>query len=351
MKNFLCWLLLLALSVSAQTLVVESEGYGRNRPEAIQDALRNAVEQGAGVKIFSESLVREFVLWKDILISTSFGLVTSYEILETSHQPDALNWKARIQAHVSGDIDSKWAHIKVVLQQKGYPVVKFMIKETTEQGVSHYGENALIQEFKNLGIKTIRDPQEGKNGPQINPPDKAHLIVSGDWQCHFHGQEIGPGGLKYIVHTYNLQTQIYRPDTSQIIGAVSRSYRVNSEAFIHNRAGAARAGFAQIVKAEYTQALITDLLKIWVQDIQEGHDITLIITHIEYRQRRKITDLLNAFPELITAVTIDNYHDKKLTITLKSRLSIDSLVEKLEQLPQLTLIKLQPNQVQMQYQR
>ncbi|MBW2260155.1 MAG: hypothetical protein JRF18_06845, partial [Deltaproteobacteria bacterium] len=52
------------------------------RDVAINDALRNAVEQGVGTYISSETIVEQLTLVEDRIYSESRGYITSYEIIE-----------------------------------------------------------------------------------------------------------------------------------------------------------------------------------------------------------------------------------------------------------------------------
>ncbi len=79
--------------------VVESKGVGLKRDDALQDALRNAVGQAAGVAISSETSMENFVVIKDAVSAKTEGYVASYTVLKEVPFPD--RYEISIQAKVS----------------------------------------------------------------------------------------------------------------------------------------------------------------------------------------------------------------------------------------------------------
>lgn len=69
-------------NVNAQDITeVEAKGYGIERNDALQDALRNAIGQAAGVSISSETNVENFIVVKDAVATRTQGYINSYNII------------------------------------------------------------------------------------------------------------------------------------------------------------------------------------------------------------------------------------------------------------------------------
>ncbi len=68
--------------------VVTATGEGPSKSEAIQSALRRAVEQGVGVLIKSTTRVEDFQIMEDKIYSHSQGYVSKYEILSSLKKGD-----------------------------------------------------------------------------------------------------------------------------------------------------------------------------------------------------------------------------------------------------------------------
>lgn len=78
---------------------VEAKGVGLKREDALQDALRNAVGQAAGVVISSETSMENFMVIRDAVSAKTEGYVASYNVLKETPFPD--RFEISIQAKVS----------------------------------------------------------------------------------------------------------------------------------------------------------------------------------------------------------------------------------------------------------
>lgn len=78
---------------------VEAKGVGLKRNDALQDALRNAVGQAAGVAISSETSMENFVVVKDAVSAKTEGYVASYSVVKEVPFPD--RYEMTIRAKVS----------------------------------------------------------------------------------------------------------------------------------------------------------------------------------------------------------------------------------------------------------
>lgn len=78
---------------------VEVKGVGIKRDDALQDALRNAVGQAAGVAIVSETNVENFMVVRDAVSSKTEGYISSYIVEKEIPFPD--RYEITIKAKVS----------------------------------------------------------------------------------------------------------------------------------------------------------------------------------------------------------------------------------------------------------
>jgi hypothetical protein len=81
--------LFLTTSVRSQSLQeTEGKGTGLTKSDAMQDALRNAVSQSAGVSILSETKVENYLIVSDAISSNIKGYIQSYEVIKETPFPD-----------------------------------------------------------------------------------------------------------------------------------------------------------------------------------------------------------------------------------------------------------------------
>jgi len=90
--------------LDAQTETVIGEGMAMTHDGALTGAKRDAVEKGLGVVVASETLVRNFQVADDRILSKANGFVKTYEELSSSQGPDGL-WTVRISAVVTEILD------------------------------------------------------------------------------------------------------------------------------------------------------------------------------------------------------------------------------------------------------
>src|SRR6187402_3572095 len=78
-----CLLMFATLGVQAQnTTEVEATGTGLTKADALQDALRAAIGQGAGVALKSETKVENFMVVSDAIATNTEGYISKYEIIK-----------------------------------------------------------------------------------------------------------------------------------------------------------------------------------------------------------------------------------------------------------------------------
>jgi hypothetical protein len=98
------------------------------RDNAIQDALRKAVEQAVGTMVASETLVENFQVVRDNILSKSQGYVKEYKIVKESPQKDL--YMVTIAATVAvGDLKNDLAGLGLMMARVGKPRTLFMIAE------------------------------------------------------------------------------------------------------------------------------------------------------------------------------------------------------------------------------
>lgn len=93
-------LITLAFSPLSYAVTVETSGMGDTDKIALSDALRNAVSQGAGLKLTSYTAVKNLELETDRIVSGTSGIVTNYEIIGKPQKSDDGLYTINIRADV-----------------------------------------------------------------------------------------------------------------------------------------------------------------------------------------------------------------------------------------------------------
>ncbi len=99
------------------------------RDQAIDDALRKAVEQTLGTFVQASTLVQNNMLVEDNILAWSDGYVRSYRVVSEG-MVDASTFEANIEAIVEvANLKNDWESVQNLINRMGNPRVMFMIEE------------------------------------------------------------------------------------------------------------------------------------------------------------------------------------------------------------------------------
>lgn len=211
------------------------------RDEAIDDALRKAVEQGVGTYIDSETQVSSFQLISDNIYSRARGYVSSYEILDEREQEGL--YRVVIRAVVrTGAIEDDLTAIGILLAEQGRPRVMAVIRETegseepdrielTDEAPLF--ETMVLEHFRSTGFPVV-DADELQ---EIIEEDQLRLVLAGDQESavllgleaeaeivisgiavHSLGSRLMAGSERDI-HEYSVSTRAINTRTGSIMAA------------------------------------------------------------------------------------------------------------------------------------
>ena len=150
--------------VLGQTSTIESQGVAAivqgnldiARDKAIEDALRNAVEQATGSLIENETLVENYQLLSDKIYSQSRGYVQSYEVVDEKEEEGL--YRVTIHATVaSGELKNDLRALNLLMRQVRKPRVMVLFQETPSQDVNSgkLAEDAVSKVLLERGFKLV----------------------------------------------------------------------------------------------------------------------------------------------------------------------------------------------------
>ena len=147
------------------------------RDNAINDALRKAVEQAVGTMVSSETLVQNFQTLNDRIYTQTQGYIQNYKILGESPGPDL--HRVTIQAAVAmGDLQKDLQGLGILLGQVGKPRIMILIAEQNigqqyytywwghergEQADLTVAENTIMDRFREKGFDFVDHNVQSKN--------------------------------------------------------------------------------------------------------------------------------------------------------------------------------------------
>lgn len=291
-------------------------GVGMTKKEAVNDALRKAVEQGAGTFIYSQSQTEDFVLVRDTVLARSAGFVQEKKVLSAREDPIEGTWEVKLKAVVSVQgIEDTWGVVKNLLAQMGRPKIMVAVTEAIdEQGqedstVQTRIENLLLESGFRLVNKEQLSAIEKKQitvAVAANKPEAvqaiaqkfgAQLFITGSTSA-----AIGTVGGAYGVdiHRYGADGDIkcYRSDTAELLS--SR----NGRAFSADRTKrlAAKKALSQLGNA-IGPVIQQDILYYWQDALQGRGSAKLVVEGIDFDDAMALEDALGALEEITSVDT------------------------------------------------
>ena len=142
----------------AQAQTAKGVGYGLTKDAAIEQAKRDAVENGLGAYISSETVVTATSLSDNIYYKAQ-GFVKKFNIVNEKKDPDG-NWEITISAEVTQILDQVMqdeAAMQTLLNSMNRPRIIFLLRETNliDNTPTDFAETKLLSMFYYKGFDVV----------------------------------------------------------------------------------------------------------------------------------------------------------------------------------------------------
>ncbi|UCG13851.1 MAG: flagellar assembly protein T N-terminal domain-containing protein [Deltaproteobacteria bacterium] len=301
-----------AEAVFCQEQTVESQGVAAvvhgnadiSRDKAIDDALRNAVEQATGSYIENQTLVENYQLLSDKIYSRSRGYVESYEVI--SERVNEGLFGVTIRAKVkSGELENDLQALNILMGQVRKPRVMVLFEESSDRGGNcgrmaegFFSKVLLERGFKlvdadtvrrNLGHDKVMGLLAGDEtvATAIGSKYGAEILLVGNVQTV--SQPITIGEFKINSNQAVISVRLIRADTGEV--QLSETAQA-AKPHINELTG------GQLAVREASESLATVLVKGIVQIFQEQvynvTSVTLIMHGLQdYNQLQEVVRLIS----------------------------------------------------------
>jgi hypothetical protein len=238
------WLVLVALILTAATalaaepVTVRVTGTGDTERDALDAALRKAVEKGGGVEVSSRTETLDHAVAFDKIVTRAKGYVASYDVVERKKKWDL--WRVTIDAKVDkGKIDSDWADIQMVLERKGRPTMMVLIQETvfdrsgkpqeamTDFAASEIEKLLISKNFQLKSARGLKEIEKRKRDAAVAANDfdslasiarsyGANVMIVGTSTCRWSGSG-KVHGVDLVHYRAAVSIEAYNSDTGDLI--------------------------------------------------------------------------------------------------------------------------------------
>lgn len=320
---------------------VEAEGFGTSPADALMNAKRQAVEEGIGVVLLSQTEVENFLLKKDTVITQTVGAVKSYDVLKESQ--DGTSSYVKIRAVVSLDsITADLMALKILLISMDKPRTMVLVQE--EGGRN--GEATIIDYLQQKGFELV-DPAQTAALQEKDDPFIRQAIAGDPLAAAKLGAD---NGAEYIVVgsvRKNLLNNDFINSAGMKSGQASITVKVvncsNGRLIATKTATGAAVHIADdIAKGNASIKAATNLMdeKLFeaivasFQDtVNNGANYDVLITGVtNYRAQKNLTQLLERTDGVIT-VTKRSYGSGKLALSVMFKGNVDAFCDRIDGKP------------------
>lgn len=171
------------------------------RDQAIQDALRKAVEQAVGTLVSAETMVQNFQTLSDKIYTQSQGYIQNYQVVSETPGPNV--HQVTIQANVAmGNLEKDLQALGFLLGQVGRPRVMILVAEQqigqqyynfwwgTHRGTQtelNVAENTIMDRFREKGFDIVDHQAQAGN---IKIPPALQVVELNDRNAITLGKQV-----------------------------------------------------------------------------------------------------------------------------------------------------------------
>lgn len=359
-----------AAEQDARIVFVSAEGYDRD--DALRQALRKALEQGAGAQIAGFSQVENFALARDTIYSRAAGIVSEYTILGEQEGAGG-TWEVKIRASVRPSaVAETWGEVQNVLDQIGRPRIMVWIDEQIDGQLQPQSlvESRIEELFVKAGFDLVAREavadvrrREGAGGTResdaaglarLAKDAGAHILIRG----HAHADRAGIEDLYGVAAAFyncDVQAKAYSTDTGKLLA--SESIPVTRRGARSRREFSPQAARAALVDAAFPRTqtqrepvlavrLFESVMEQWSTQITAGGDIELRVEGLDFKMFLQLKKTLAGLNR-IQSVDAD-FTDNTGLYRIKAGIQAQTLAERLTEKPfddWLSVTDLKPNRI------
>jgi hypothetical protein len=328
--------------------LVPGKQIDRAYDEALLDAKRNAVNMGLGVLVDSQTIVENYQLISDRILTKSAGYVRKFKVISRDSEGDL--YRVVISAEVAlADLHSDLLAVQILKEEKGYPRLMLIgVEKMGDDPKNSVSAQTAIEEIlidkgfdlvdeSQVELIKARDvalhPDDLNAAAALGQRFGAQIIVVFQALADYEGTSNAYG---LTLHSFrgNLDARIIYTDTADLLGSVNGADYASAE----GKPVAVRLAFQRA--ARKTAPLIIDKI---LQDWQKHtNKLELVVQGLSYGDMKKMKEQIQMFrgvqavstPELRKGVAIfqiqadllaENLADKLMEGDFGSGLKITSL--------------------------
>jgi hypothetical protein len=353
-KNLIFFsILLISFAIFAQKSIVVN-GFGAiikgnkklAEKQAIEDGLRRALEKEIGAEITSKTVVENYQLVSDKIISKVKGYVKSYKIIKKEIKDGVITITLRVSI-AKQNLKNDLQMLKTTLERMNNPRVAVMV---AEQSVSAPGfnywwkkgslgsvdissaENTINNDLLNKNFRVVdksvlTSKIALKPAFQVATPSvsqvismmknvPADIVIMGKAYAKNRGSIAGSSMYSVLA---NVSLKALNIKTGQLLGSA-----MGNAAQVHIDPTTAGAKAIEKATKQALSKLLKTVVRSWTRNLNNGTEFTLKITNINSNEMFKMESKINSLKQ-VTALVTDSFGNKTATFRIAFRGNISDL--------------------------
>ena len=351
-------------AVDATGMAAISVSRAQAREEALHDAQRNAVEQVLGTMLSSETLVENYVLVKDKILTRVRGYVKNYSILSEKYTDGECTIAIRAEVEEM-DLADDVAALAGLLPRMNYPTLAISIKEQSLSSKSAQlnvdlsaARQTLMQVLQSKGFDIVdldalsgeRQRQQQLQGAfgdargqaQEAASNQAQLLISGNAIV----QDNGASPYNQRLHAYGatINADIHETATGRVLASANAQASVPQYSFA---LGSQKA--LSMAATKLANALSDKVVKVWLDSCYNEHRVTVVVENTGFGDAKKLVRAVAALSGARSARQKSFLRGRAELIVAWKNCNVMRLAENLNELPvgskQLEVLEVNGNSV------
>lgn len=299
--------------------VVQAEGIAagsdlKAHDEALNRALRRAIEEGVGVVIDSESMTQNYQLLEDRIYSQVKGYITNYNVISDNGGVDGI-YRIKVSATVAlAMLEKDLKALNIVKERKNNPRVMVLVNEfvdgleqPTELAQAEVEKEFLSKSFPLVDKDQFQMVKEKDVAMNYSSPEKAavlgreygaEVVIVGQSNCNM-AESSTPYGVQVFAYTADISAKAIKTDTAAVIATASVSATERGS----GRLPTANKALTSAGK-KLAETVISDIVEKWRSEVFNTVNVEIVVENMEAKDR----DILKN--DLLAVRGVQNYNER-----------------------------------------
>ncbi len=287
---------------------IQTTGEGATRQQAIASAQREAVEQGIGSFVNSETVVVDSQLMNDKILSHSRGYVTGYKILREEKIGDL--YRITISAKVDGkSLKDDFDSLAIVRKNAGNPRILVSFSKNAENAAAIRNRDFVNETYSGI-VEALSDSQF--RVVDRNTSEKLAAQIAAAYDSAGDISRAADFGLRYdaeytLIYSVTLETKTGSLATTAKL-RVKAQLLDNTRALVIASKSVEQSGSGRTLEAimgkiandagrKVAGEIMESIRKNWMDAQQNGYAYTVVINGInDSEELVRFTEMLEKFP-------------------------------------------------------